>query len=377
MKVPLLDLKRQYRQIREECLRVTEEIYETQHFILGPHVELLEREISGYCSTEFAVGVSSGTDALLVSLMAAGIGAGDRVVTSPYSFFSTAGSIRRLGAVPVFADIEPDTYNISPEAVEDLVERMEGSERKSLKAVIPVHIYGQCAEMAPLLEIAGSLGLTVIEDAAQAMGAEYRGRRAGSMGDFGCFSFFPTKNLGGFGDGGIVTTSSADFFEKLKILRVHGAHPKYYHRLVGGNFRLDALQAAVVSIKLKYLDKWTAGRRENAEKYGELFRSAGLDDIIELPAEKQQRHIYNQYVIRVPERRDDLKDWLASSGVGSEIYYPVPLHLQACFKDLGYSKGDMPVSEDSADRTLALPVFPELTTEELEYVVDRIRAFYT
>lgn len=376
MKVPLLDLKRQYMKIKDESLRVTEEIYDSQQFILGPYVEALEHEISKYCETDFAVGVSSGTDALLIALMAADVKPGDRVLTTPYTFFATAGCIRRLGGIPLFVDIEPDTYNIDPAAVESALTKMSADEKQTVKAIIPVHLYGQCADMDPILSFADSFNLAVIEDAAQAIGSEYKGKRAGSIGDFGCFSFFPSKNLGGFGDGGIVTTNSADFYEKLKILRVHGGHPKYYHQVIGGNFRLDALQAAIVSIKLKYLDQWTRARQDNAKKYRALFKAAGLDSVIELPVEKQERHIYNQFVIRVPQKRDALREWLTESGVGNEIYYPVPLHLQACFADLGYRKGDMPVSEKAADETLALPIFPELEAEELEYVVDRIKAFY-
>jgi len=376
MKVPLLDLKRQYEQIRDECLQVTASIYESQHFILGPYVEALEAEISEYCGTDFSVGVSSGTDALLISLMAAGVTAGDRVLTSPYTFFATAGAIRRLGAIPVFADIEPDTYNMDPEAVETVLGKMAAEDKHKLKAILPVHLYGQCAEMAPITEIAEALDLVIIEDAAQAIGSAYKAKRAGAMGDFGCFSFFPSKNLGAFGDGGVVTTHSKALYEQLKILRVHGGHPKYYHRVIGGNFRLDALQAAIVSVKLRYLDQWTGRRQENARKYAALFKSAGLEDVIELPVEKQARHIYNQYVIRVPEKRDALCEWLTASGVGNEIYYPVPLHLQACFEDLGYRPGDMPVAEAAASQTLALPIFPELSDAELEYVVASVKAFY-
>lgn len=376
MKVPLLDLKRQYNQIRDECLQVTESIYESQHFILGLRVEALESEISQYCGAGFAVGVSSGTDALLISLMAADVGPGDRVLTSPYTFFATAGAIRRLGAIPVFVDIEADTYNMDPAALEAVLEQMGAAERQRLKAIIPVHLYGQCVEMAAIADIAARLGVVIIEDAAQAIGAAYRDKRAGAMGDFGCFSFFPSKNLGAFGDGGIVTTHSKASYEQLKILRVHGGHPKYYHQVIGGNFRLDALQAAIVSVKLRYLDQWTARRQANAQKYADLFKFAGLDGVIGLPVEKQARHIYNQYVIRVPEKRDALCEWLSASGVGNEIYYPVPLHLQACFEDLGYQPGDMPVAEAAAGQTLALPIFPELSDRELAYVVDCIKAFY-
>lgn len=376
MQVPLLDLKRQYASIRNECLAVTEKIYESQQFILGPYVERLEDEIAAYCGTRYAVGVSSGTDALLLCLMAAGIGRGDRVITTPYTFFATAGSIARAGAIPVFADIDPETYNISPAGIEARLRQMSRDERSSVKAVMPVHLYGQCADMDPINRLAAENGWLVIEDAAQAIGAEYKGRRAGSMGDFGCFSFFPSKNLGGFGDGGIVTTDSRAYFEMLKILRVHGAHPKYYHQYIGGNFRLDALQAAIVSIKLAHLDTWTEKRRGHAERYRDLFEKAGLTDSVECPVESGDRHIYNQFVISVAHGRDELRAFLASAGVGSEIYYPVPLHLQECFGYLGYGPGQMPAAEAAAASTLAIPVYPEMTREEQEYVVGQIRAFY-
>lgn len=376
MQVPLLDLKAQYQTIKDECLQVTREIYESQYFILGPHVEALEKEIAEYCSTKYAVGVSSGTDALLLSLMAAKIGHGDRVITSPYTFFATAGAVSRVGAIPVFVDIAPDTYNISPEKLAAAIRAMPEAIRKTLKAVIPVHLYGQCADMEPVMEIARQYDLMVIEDAAQAIGSEYQGKRAGSMGDFGCFSFFPSKNLGGFGDGGIITTNSGDLYEKLKILRVHGGHPKYYHSHIGGNFRIDALQAAIVSVKLKYLDQWTAARQKNAGKYRDFFDDAGLGQRIKLPVEKENRHIYNQFVIEVPEGRDALKDFLISRNVGCEIYYPVPLHLQVCFADLGYRPGDFAVSEHAADHTLALPVYPELSDDQIGYVVDQVQAFF-
>lgn len=375
MQVPLLDLKAQYQTIKDECLQVTEEIYESQYFILGPHVEKLETEIAQYCSAKYAVGVSSGTDALLLSLMAAKIGPGDRVITTPYTFFATAGAVSRAGAIPVFADIEPDTYNISPARVDALIKNMPAEVRKTVKAIIPVHLYGQCADMDEMSRIAGEHNLVVIEDAAQAIGSEYHGKRAGSMGDYGCFSFFPSKNLGGFGDGGIVTTNSEELYENLKILRVHGGHPKYYHSQIGGNFRLDALQAAIVSIKLRYLDQWTQARQENAEKYKAMISAAGLSHLVGVPFEKENRHIYNQFVIQV-EKRDALKDYLIASNVGCEIYYPVPLHLQKCFADLGYSAGDFPASEYAAEHTLALPVYPELSDEQVSYVVDQLKKFY-
>jgi len=376
MKVPLLDLKEQYKTIKKEILETAEELFESQYFILGPRVVYLEKEIADYCASKHAVGVSSGTDALLISLMAADIGFKDTVITTPYTFFATAGSIARTGARPVFVDIDPKTYNISPECLENAIASMTSTERERLKAVIPVHLYGQCADMAPILEICDKYDLAVIEDAAQAIGSEYRGQRAGSMGDFGCFSFFPSKNLGAFGDGGIVTTNSDDFYDKLGTLRAHGSRPKYYHKIIGGNFRLDAFQAAVVSIKLKYLDQWTKARQENAENYRMLFKHADLEDVVELPFEKEGRHIYNQFVIRVNKKRDDLRGFLNDAEIGTEVYYPVPMHLQDCFSDLGYKKGDFPEAEHAALHTVALPIYPELSDDQIEYVVEKVKAFY-
>jgi dTDP-4-amino-4,6-dideoxygalactose transaminase len=376
MKVPLLDLKEQYKTIKKEVLETAEELFESQYFILGPRVAALEKEIADYCFSKHAVGVSSGTDALLISLMAMDIGFKDTVITTPYTFFATAGSIFRTGARPVFVDIDPDTYNISPECLERTIDSIPLTKRENLKAVIPVHLYGQCADMAPILEICRKYNLVVIEDAAQAIGAEYRGKRAGSMGDFGCFSFFPSKNLGAFGDGGMVTTNSDDFYDKLCTLRAHGSRPKYYHKLIGGNFRLDAFQAAVVSIKLKYLDQWTKARQKNAENYRALFKHADLEDMVQLPFEKEDRHIYNQFVIRVKERRDDLRGFLNDAGIGTEVYYPVPMHLQDCFADLGYKNGDFPEAEHAALHTVALPIYPELSKDQMEYVVEKIKAFY-
>lgn len=377
MTVPLLDLKPQYHQIREEVRRVTEEIYESQQFILGPQVSGLEAEIAAYCQAGHAVGVSSGTDALLLALMALDIGPGDLVLTTPYSFFATAGTIVRLGARPVFADIDADSYNMDPGAAGAALEALGSASRRRVKAMIPVHLYGQVAPMEALGALAGSWNLAVVEDAAQAIGAEdARGRRAGSIGTAGCFSFFPSKNLGGFGDGGMVTCNDAELAERMRVLRVHGSHPKYHHALVGGNFRLDALQAAIVRVKLRHLDQWTAGRQANAATYRRLFAEAGLEDRIGLPAEGPGRHIYNQFVIRVPGHRNALRDHLVHNGVGCEIYYPIPLHLQPCFADLGYEKGDFPESERAAAETLALPIYPELSDEQQCYVVDRIRAFF-
>ncbi len=369
MKVPLLDLKAQYKTIRDDILRVTAEVYDEQHFILGPRVEKLESEIAGYCQARHAVGVSSGTDALLISLMSADIGRDDEVITTPYTFFATVGSIVRVGATPVLVDIDENTFNIAPERV---AERITARTR----AVIPVHLFGQCCDMDAITQACEGHKLLVIEDAAQAIGAEYKGRRAGSMGDMGCFSFFPSKNLGAFGDGGMVTTSSDLFHEKLQVLRVHGSRPKYYHRLVGGNFRLDALQAAIVSEKFLHLDAWTTARQANARRYRDLFAQAGLDGIIRLPVEKESRHIYNQFVIVVPRERDRLRDYLQQAGIGSEVYYPVPMHLQPCFRFLNGREGDFPKAENAADKTLALPIYPELSEDQQGYVVEKIKAFY-
>ncbi len=376
MKVPLLDLKEQYKTIKEEVLKTAEDVFESQYFILGPKVKALEEEISEYSSSAYAVGVSSGTDALLISLMAADIGYQDTVITTPYTFFATAGCIARTGARPIFVDIDPDTYNLSPDLLDSAIKSMSRTEFSKLKAVIPVHLYGQSADMAPILQICEKYNLLLIEDAAQAIGAEYNGKRAGSMGDFGCFSFFPSKNLGAFGDGGMVTTNSEEFYSKLLKLRVHGSHPKYYHQLIGGNFRLDAFQAAVVSVKLKYLDQWTKARQENARNYRTLFEEAGITDVVQLPIEKENRHIYNQFVIRVKEKRDELRKFLIDAGIGTEVYYPVPLHLQDCFSDLGYKNGDFPAAEHAALHTLALPIYPELSNDQIEYVVEKIKAFF-
>lgn len=343
---------------------------------MGPWVERLETEIAAYCDVPYAVGVSSGTDALIISMMAAGIGPGDLVITTPYSFFATGGSVVRLGAQPVFADIDPETFNLGPERVKAVIDAMEPGHRKRLKGLVPVHLYGQCADMDPLLEIAATYNLTIIEDAAQAIGSIYRGRQAGSMGTLGCFSFFPSKNLGAFGDGGMVTCTSRAVYEKLKILRAHGASPKYYHKMVGGNFRLDALQAAIVSVKLNYLDQWTDRRRQNAKAYRRLFDTAGLRDRLMLPVEREDRHIFNQFVIQVPGERDALRTALKDAGIGSEVYYPVPLHLQECFSDLGYAQGDFPAAEHAAGHTLALPVYPELSQDQQTYVVETIAKFY-
>ena len=364
MAIPLVDLKAQYETIRSEINESIDEVLESQWFILGPNVAELEEKIADYCSVKHAVGVASGSDALLLSLMAIGIGRGDEVITTPFTFFATAGSVSRLGAKPVFVDIDPGTYNINPQLIEERI-------TDRTKAIIPVHLYGQCADMDPILELARKYGLCVIEDAAQAVGARYRDKKAGSMGHLGCLSFFPTKNLGGYGDGGMVLTNDEELAEKLKILRAHGSKPKYYHSVVGCNSRLDAIQAAILLAKLKHLNKWNEGRRQNAKRYDSLFADM---DVVTPHAEGFNYHIYNQYVVRVGNR-DELKTFLKEKGVGTEIYYPVPLHIQECYSELGYKPGDMPVSEEASERVLALPVYAELTQEQQEQVVELIGGF--
>jgi dTDP-4-amino-4,6-dideoxygalactose transaminase len=384
--VPLLDLKAQFAQIRAEVMPIIEQVCASQQFILGPHVKSLEAEIAAYCGASHGIGVSSGTDALLLALMAFGIGPGDEVITSPFTFFATAGTIARLGARPAFCDIDPATFNLSAAAVQAFIDRdcitVEGTLRNRrtggrIRGLMPVHLYGQSADMPALMAIARRHGLKVIEDAAQAIGTESAdGRRVGSIGDIGCFSFFPSKNLGAFGDAGLVTTQDADLAEHLAVLRVHGGKPKYFHALIGGNFRIDELQAAVLRVKLKHLDGWSEGRRRNAAFYDAAFGAAGLGGQLETPAViAGGRHIFNQYVLRV-ERRDELKKFLGERGVGTEIYYPVPLHQQTCFAYLGYRPGDFPESERAAVETLALPIYPELEEAQLVHVVESVGEFY-
>lgn len=386
MTVPLLDLKAQFAQIRAEVMPLIDQVCASQQFILGEHVRSLEAEVAQYCHAKAGVGVSSGTDALLLAMMALGIGAGDEVLTSPFTFFATAGTIVRLGARPVFCDIDPDTFNVDPQAVARFIDgqcELQGGVLKNrvtggrIRALMPVHLYGQSADMGPLMAIAREHGLKVVEDAAQAIGAEYRGgARVGSIGDVGCLSFFPSKNLGAFGDAGMCTVNDAELAEFMRVLRVHGGKPKYYHAFVGGNFRLDELQAAVLRVKLKYLDGWTSGRRRNACYYHGALDAAGLVGRVKPPlAVDGYKHIFNQYVIRV-EKRDELKSYLGERGIGTEIYYPVPLHLQKCFEYLGHRAGDFPVSEAAALDTLALPIYPELVEEQLAAVVAAIAAFY-
>jgi dTDP-4-amino-4,6-dideoxygalactose transaminase len=391
--VPLLDLKAQYAGIRDEIREAIDRVADSQHFILGPEVEALEAEVAAYSQCEFGIGVSSGTDALLVALMAINLKPGDEVITTPYTFFATAGAVSRLNAKPVFIDIDPLTYNIDPESIEAAI-----TERT--RAIIPVHLYGQMADMNPIMEVARKHKLYVIEDAAQAIGSEDNGRRAGSIGDLSCFSFFPSKNLGGFGDGGMVTTNDAALARQVKLLRNHGYAPKYYNKVVGGNFRLDAIQAAVLRVKLKYLDNWTEKRQQNAALYRRLFEEAelsiqpqfagltneaqgsadvsGISELsgVVLPAEAPNvRHIYNQFVIRSGQR-DALLAHLKERRIGTEVYYPVPMHVQECFAELGYKAGDFQRSERAASETLALPIYPELTEQMIGTVVDAVADFY-
>ncbi|MEY4385629.1 MAG: hypothetical protein RLY20_912 [Verrucomicrobiota bacterium] len=384
MKVPLLDLKAQYLPIKPAIERVIAEVMESQHFILGPQVVECEKAVAKYSQAAHGCGMSSGTDALLICLMAENIGPGDEVITTPYTFFATAGAVSRVGATPIFVDIDPATYNIN-------VAQIEAKITSKTRAIIPVHLYGQMADMDPIMAIARKHKLAVIEDAAQAIGSEYKGRRAGSIGDYGCFSFFPSKNLGAAGDGGMVVTNDAVRAEKLVCLRAHGSKPKYYHKIVGGNFRLDTIQGAIVAEKLKHLDGWTAGRQANAVRYNRLLAEAGVRIAdtgefaklrhgagapqIYVPKVETTRHIFNQYVIRV-QKRDALKNFLQEKGVGTEIYYPVPMHLQECFAPLGYKAGAFPESEGAANETLALPIYPELSEEQARYVVQCVAEFF-
>lgn len=386
IQVPLFDLKAQYAELKNEIQAALQEVIESQHFILGPQVEDLEKEIAEYCRVRFAIGCASGSDALLLALMAHDIGPGDEVICPSYTFFATAGAIARLGARPVFIDIEPTTYNLDLAALEKAIARCP-----RLKAIIPVHLYGQAVDLDAILDLANAKRVPVIEDAAQAIGAtDARGVRVGARGAIGCFSFFPTKNLGGFGDGGILTTQDEALAKKLAILRVHGMQPKYYHSHLGINSRLDALQAAVLRVKLRHLDRWHHARQTNADFYDKFFRAAGAQDSatplaapspialrIPKPSTPPATHIYNQYVIRVPsEKRDALRAHLAANGIGTEIYYPVPLHLQECFAYLGYKAGDLPESEAAARETIALPIFPELSQAQLEAVATQVVGFF-
>ena len=388
MKVPLLDLQGQLEYLGDDLLAAVSRVVKSTRYIQGPEVEALENEIAAYCGANFGIGVTSGTDALLISLMGAGIGIGDKVITTPFSFFATMGVILRLGAIPVFADIDPVSFNIDPEKVAEL---LEADTESKIKAIIPVHLYGQCAEMNRILDIAQKYQIPVIEDAAQAIGAEYPlaknnekvCARAGSMGLAGCFSFFPSKNLGGIGDGGMVVTQDEEFANKLVLLRNHGAYPKYYHKMVGGNFRLDPIQAAALRIKLPYLEKWHEQRRDNAAYYNKLIAESDLGSTGKVKCPEllfrnepllNNPHIFNQYVLRV-ERRDELRDFLAANDIGCEIYYPVPLHKQECLAEVN-EKSSCPVAETAAEETIALPIYPELTKEMQAFVVEKLVQFY-
>ncbi len=376
--IPILDLKAQYTTIREEIKVALDRVLASQQFILGPEVEALEKVLAEYCQCSYAFGVSSGTDALLLSLMAVGIKPGDEVITTPYSFFATSGSIVRLGAIPIYADIDPSTFNIMADQIEPRI-------TKNTKVILPVHLAGQVADMGPIVQVAKQYGLKVIEDACQAIGADYKGKRAGAIGDIGCFSFFPSKNLGGYGDSGLVTTNDPELADRISLLRNHGMRPKYHNRIVGGNFRMDAIQAAILRVKFDHLEDWTETRRRHAALYQRLFIKSemgiplaefGLKDGIVLPSEAGfGRHIYHLYMIRT-KYRDELGAFLKANGIGCEIYYPIPLHLQECFNEMGYKPGDYPHSERAAKETLALPIYPELTNEMISRVVDTIGEFH-
>lgn len=370
MKVPLLDLKEQNDKLRPEVEAALGRVLDSNAFILGGEVAELEKELAAYCNAEYAIGCASGSDALLLAMMALDVQAGDEVITTPYSFFATVSAITRLGARPVFVDIDPQTYNLD-------VDQVAAAITDKTKAVQPVHLYGQCADMERLLEVCEQHGVPVVEDAAQAIGAEENGRRAGSIGAVGCFSFYPSKNLGGMGDGGFMTANDADLADKLFALRVHGSKERYYHKWVGLNSRLDGFQGAVLRVKLPHLDGWSDRRKANADRYRELFKGTAAEGKVILPLERENvRHIYNQFVVRVPERRDQLREYLTNAGVGTDIYYPVPLHLQECFAYLGYGPGDFPEAELASQQTLALPIYPELKAEQQEYVVQQIAAFF-
>ena len=388
MIIPMLDLKAQYAAIKDEVNEKVLGVLSTQNFILGAEVAALEEEISAYSGVRFAVGVSSGSDALIVSLMALGIGSGDAVATTPFTFFATAGAVARLGAKTIFCDIDPVTYNIDPSSLEEVLLKLQKSRRLGrVKAILPVHLYGQVADMDPIMKLAGKFDLRVIEDAAQAIGSEYPGRkgvrRAGAIGTLGTLSFYPSKNLGGYGDGGMVLTDSGRLADKLKLLRVHGGIGKYDYKILGGNFRLDALQAAILRVKYRHLDEWQQKRRERASYYNQKFSAAGLESarLVQTPVAvykdsgAQNFHTYHQYVIRTKDR-DKLQAHLKAKGVGTSVFYPLSLHQQECFADLGYKRGDFPVSEKASKQVLALPIYPELTAEQQDYVVDSIKEYY-
>jgi dTDP-4-amino-4,6-dideoxygalactose transaminase len=368
MKIPLLDLIAQHQTIREEMMVAVTRVFDTQQFVMGAGVEEFEREAARYCRVKYAIGCASGSDALLLALMALGIGAGDEVITTAYTFFATTSAITRLGAKPVYVDIAYDDFNLN-------VGLLERAVTPKTKAILPVHLYGQCARMDAIEEVAGKHNLPIIEDAAQSIGAEFQGRPAGTMGIIGCFSFFPSKNLGGAGDGGMMTTNDDALAAQLRMLRVHGMEPKYYHHVVGINSRLDALQAAVLTVKLKYLEQWNEARRANAARYGTLFAEAGIEELVPPKVHTDSVHTFHQYTIRC-QRRDELRAHLQEAGVGCEVYYPVPLHLQECFAFLGHTAGDLPETERAARECLSLPIYAELTAEQQQHVVEQIAKFY-
>ena len=369
MNVPFLDLKPQYAEIREEVMAAVRSVFDDQSFILGSNVSTLEESLAQYLGCAHAVGVASGSDALLLSLMAIDVQPGDEVMTVPFTFFSTAGVVSRLQAKPVFVDIRPDSFNIDPSQIEEKI-------TSRTKAIIPVHLFGQCAEVEQFMERTMGKGIAIIEDGCQAIGATRKGKKAGALADLGCFSFFPSKNLGGIGDGGLITTQSLTQRDVLAALRIHGGVSDYHHDHIGMNSRLDALQAAVLKVKMPYLEKWNAKRRENAQKYANLFDEAGLLGRVTLPwTDPDNEHVFNQYTIRA-EKRDQLMEFLKEKGIGHKVYYPVPLHLQECYRDLGYQKGDFPVSEQMAEEVLSLPIYPELTTQQMVAVVEAIKEFY-
>ncbi len=387
MIVPLLDLKAQYATIRDEIQAAVNEVFESQRFILGPAVARLEAGIAAYCGVPAAVAVASGTDAILLALKALGVGPGDSVITVPYTFFATAGTVWNLGARPIFVDIHPESYLMDPTRLSELLSRecefVETGRRlvhkptgTVVKAVLPVHLYGQCADMDEIKAAADGCGLPIVEDACQAIGSRYKGRRAGALGDYGCFSFFPSKNLGGAGDGGMVVSRDAELAKRIVLLRTHGMDPKYFHKIIGYNSRLDELQAAVLEVKLRHLEAWTRGRQGNAAAYEKDFEAAGLLHVISTPKAGPDRdHIFHQYVIRCP-RRDELQHFLKERGIGTEIYYPLPLHEQECFRGLGYQATDFPCSSRAARESLALPVYPELREDQRHHVVRSIAEFY-
>ena len=368
--IPLLDLRAQHQQIREEILAEMVRVVDSQKFILGEDVQKLESEIAPYCGAKHAIGCASGSDALFLSLMALDIRPGDEVLTTPYTFFATAGAISRIGAVPVFVDVEEQTFNMDANLTAGILKS-----RPKIRVVIPIHLFGGCADMDPICALAGERDIAVIEDAAQSIGSEYKHRRAGSIGQLGAFSFFPSKNLGGYGDGGMITTNDAALAERLRALRVHGSTRKYLHQWIGINSRLDALQAAVLRVKFRHLDDWTAGRQDHAEHYRTQLAKLSIPVISTSPTEYQTRHVYNQFVIRCPQR-DALQAYLKTHGIGSEVYYPLPLHLQPCYADLGYKLGDFPISEKLASESLALPVHSELAEDDIDYICDSIGSFY-